>query len=103
MFEQDKKNVWIVGHSLRVSITMLVGRNMARDEHLLQVHLFNPPFFLVLIQGYLIYDLVVFVAIVALMDKHSCIEPHKAFLALGSWVLYLNFNTMDDICSPYVS
>ena len=106
-------NVWLVGHSIGASLTLLIGRNMVKSHSAhLETYLFNPPFASLPIesiqserlkQGLRLVSTVV-TASLAVATKVATgpkTQDDKAFTMLSSWVPHLFISSSDMICSEY--
>ena len=53
-------SVWLAGHSLGAAMALLGGKEMAKEGHLIEIYLFNPPFCSDLIAKWIKNDIVRF-------------------------------------------
>ncbi|KAK7849019.1 gdsl esterase/lipase [Quercus suber] len=53
-------SVWLAGHSLGAAMALLAGKEMAKEGHLIEIYLFNPPFCSDLIAKWIQNDIVRF-------------------------------------------
>lgn len=107
-------NVWLAGHSIGASLTLLIGRNMVKSVSAhVETYLFNSPFAsppiemikskkvkmgLRLVGSVLTAGL----AVAAKVATGPKPQEDEAFVVLSSWVPYLFVSSSDMICSEYI-
>ncbi|XP_004511512.1 GDSL esterase/lipase At4g10955-like [Cicer arietinum] len=100
-------NLWLAGHSLGSCMTLLAGKDMAKNGILIESFLFNPPYASAPIERIrskkLKHRLRIASSVVkaglaiAMKDKKS-----SSFDSLSAWIPCLFVNPSDYICSEYV-
>ena len=108
---KGESSVWLAGHSLGSAMALLAGKEMAKEGHLIETYLFNPPFFSALLESVIKDEQVKFgihlatslfktgLAGLNFVVNGGQVDP---FAVLSPWVPYLFVNPDDPICSEYV-
>uniref|UniRef100_A0A7N2MHX7 Fungal lipase-type domain-containing protein n=2 Tax=Quercus lobata TaxID=97700 RepID=A0A7N2MHX7_QUELO len=109
---KGESSVWLAGHSLGSAMALLAGKEMAKEGHLIETYLFNPPFFSALLESVIKDERVKFgihlatsVFKTGLAGLNFVVNGGQAddpFAVLSPWLPYLFVNPDDPICSKYV-
>ena len=109
---KGESSVWLAGHSLGSAMALLAGKEMAKEGHLIETYLFNPPFFSALLGSVIKDEQVKFGIHLAtslfktgLAGLNFVVNGGQAddpFAVLSPWVPYLFVNPDDPICSEYI-
>ncbi|XP_050253289.1 GDSL esterase/lipase At4g10955-like [Quercus robur] len=110
---KGESSVWLAGHSLGSAMALLAGKEMAKEGHLIETYLFNPPFFSALLESVIKDERVKFgihlatsVFKTGLAGLNFVVNGGQAddpFAVLSPWVPYLFVNPDDPICSKYAT
>ncbi|KAL3645742.1 hypothetical protein CASFOL_010922 [Castilleja foliolosa] len=106
-------NVWLAGHSLGASMSLLAGKNVAKNNGVfLDAYLFNPPFFSAPIEsikdkkvkhGLRFAGSVITAGLAfAMKNNNQTSRSEGGFDSLSAWLPFLFVNPADHICSEYV-
>ncbi|KAM3381820.1 GDSL esterase/lipase [Capsicum galapagoense] len=108
-------DIWLAGHSLGSTISLIIGRDMVKNNINLETYLFNPPFASLPIEkiinnstlklgircAHSVVTAGLSFAINMVMSPGSTNQPNDTFPKLCGWVPYLFVNKSDPICSDY--
>ncbi|KAK9266817.1 hypothetical protein L1049_001641 [Liquidambar formosana] len=103
------ENIWLAGHCLGAAIAMLVGKEMAKENHFVETFLFNPPNIpgpSEWLENPDVQYVVRFTSIVIKAGLAFTLKGLQAqddqFEALSGWTPFLFVNKADRTCSKYI-